>query len=118
MGTIPTNAASHLLLASHALTNGVQVSFWPLLNNRSYQLLSRAQIGDPNWQTVNATAVPSPDGHGVFTLSVTNSPRSFYRLKVQPTNGAFLAIMAIPKTKSFSPYASEPICGPNRAYVR
>src|SRR5262249_52454179 len=42
MGTSPTNASSHLQFSSEAgISNSTHVTVWPLLGNRSYQLLSR-----------------------------------------------------------------------------
>jgi hypothetical protein len=91
-----------------------------LLGDRSYELLSRADIGGSTWQPVSAgSIIPTPDGHGVFILSATNAPQNFYRLKIQMmTNSSFSGSLAIPAGRSFSPFASEAFCGPNRAYIR
>jgi hypothetical protein len=118
MGTSPTNPASRLLLSSEIFTNNAQISFWPMLGNRSYRLLWRLDIGDPNWQNVNTAPVPAADGHGLFNLSISNSPRGFYRLKVLLTNDSSTASFVLPSVKSYSPFASDPICGPNRAYIK
>ena len=118
MGTSPTNPVSRLLLSGEIFTNNAQISFWPMLGNRSYQLLWRLDIGDPNWQNVNTDPVPAADGHGLFNLSISNSPRGFYRLKVQLTNDSSTASFVLPSVKSYSPFASDPICGPNRAYIK
>ncbi len=118
LGTNPTNTASKLSLTDAAGSNAVRVTFWPLLQDRNYQLLSKLEIGDTVWQTVNATPAPTADGRGVFSFPMTNASRSFYRLKAELTSGASTNSFALPATKSYSPYASDPICGPNRAYVR
>ncbi len=119
MGTSPTNAASHLLFTGNNASNSVNVNFWPLLGNRSYQLLFRPDVGLPPWQTAGTQPNTGVDGHGTFLISLTNAPRNFYRLQVEMTAGSTMsAKLAAPSTKSYSPYASDPICGPNRAYVR
>jgi len=120
MGTSPTNGASHLQFSSEVSSNSARLTFWPLLGNRAYQLLSRPQIGQNPWlQATNAPLAVTPDGHGVFTLALSNAPQNFYRLKVQmSTNTSFSGSLAVPAGKSYSPFASDPLCGPNRAYVR
>jgi hypothetical protein len=119
MGTFPADPSSHLQLAAD-VGSAPGISFWPLLGDRNYQLLSRADIGGATWQPVPAGSItPTPDGHGVLILSVTNAPQNFYRLKVQmTTNSSFSGGLAVPAGRSFSPFASEAFCGPNRAYVR
>jgi hypothetical protein len=120
IGTSPTNAASRLQFAGQNGTNSATVTFWPLLGDRTYQLLYRPQIGTPNWQVISPASLSSTaDGSGVFVLSLTNAPQNYYRLKVlMSTNAAFSGSFAIPAGKSYSAYASDPVCGPNRAYVR
>ncbi len=118
MGTNPTNSASRLLLSARTMSNSVEVAFWPILGNRNYQLLGRLDVGTPPWQDPGASLVASADGHGIFNLSTTNSSRSVYRLDVQLAGDAAKSSFLIPATKSYSPYASDPVCGPNRAYVK
>jgi hypothetical protein len=118
LGTNPTNRLSRLLLTAGKSGTNLQVTFWPTLGDRDYQLVRRSALSDPGWQSVNAVPSALPDGHGVFSVPMTNSVRSWYRLNVQLFEGAGLTGLAIPVTKSYSPYASDPICGPNRAYVR
>jgi hypothetical protein len=119
MGTSPTNAASHLLFTGNNASDSANVEFWPLLGHRSYQLLFRPDVGLPPWQSAGTQANPGVDGHGTFLISLTNVPRNFYRLQVEMTAGSTMpAKLAAPPTKSYSPYPSDPICGPNRAYVR
>ena len=56
---------------------------------------------------------------GIFTLSTTNELQNYFRLKVQmSTHGDFSGWLAVPAGKSFSPFASEAFCGPNRAYIK
>jgi hypothetical protein len=120
MGTSPTNGNSHFELIGENATNSARISFWPFLGDRAYQLLYRPDIGAPTWQmsvVTNATSVA--DGHGFFTLGITNAPQNYYRLKVQlTTNGTFSGNLPAATGKSYSPYASEPLCGPNRAYIQ
>jgi hypothetical protein len=118
IGTNPTNGASHLQFFGRTATNTLSATFWPLLGNRTYSLLFRPDIGLPTWQTAPPGSInPGPNGEGTFSLTITNAPRNFYRLQVRmSTNSSFSA--TIPVLKSFSPFASDPICGPNRAYVR
>jgi hypothetical protein len=119
MGTSPTNAASHLIFTGNNASNSVKVDFWPFLGNRSYQLLFRPDVGLPPWQVADGQPAAGANGHGNFSVSITNAPRNFYRLQVELTSGSAIpAKLAAPSTKSLSPYASDPICGPNRAYVR
>jgi len=118
IGTNPTNGASHLQFFGRTATNTLSATFWPLLGNRTYSLLFRPDIGLPTWQTAPPGSInPGPNGEGTFSLTITNAPKNFYRLQVRmSTNSSFSA--TIPVLKSFSPFASDPICGPNRAYVR
>jgi len=73
----------------------------------------------PVWQIASAPLVPTSDGRGTFSISATNPPQTFYRLKIQTsTNGSFAISSALPAMQSYSPFATEAICGPNRAYIR
>ena len=120
MGTTPTNSESHLQVASQpGSSNTTSVTFWPLLGNRAYDLLFRTDIGAPSWQKAPAGPItPLSDGHGAFTLSTTNDPQSFFRLKIQmSTNNSFSGSFAAPAGNSFAPFATEAFCGPNRAYI-
>jgi hypothetical protein len=118
-GTSPTNTISRLQFSNSAgASNSVQVSFWPLLGDRSYQLLYRSDIGIPIWQTSTVPVTASADGHGVFSIFTTNGARNFYRLKTQmTTNGSVSGSVAVQAEKAYSPFATEAICGPNRAYI-
>jgi hypothetical protein len=118
MGTNPTNRLSRLALSTQTKSNTVQVTFWPLLGNRDYQLLRSSDLGTTGWQSANLGVGALSDGSGLFNVPRTNSSRSFYRLSVTITNTGAAASFALRPTKTYSPYASDPICGPNRAYVR
>jgi hypothetical protein len=120
MGTSPISAGSHLRFSGQPAGSGAaSVSFWPLLGNRSYQVLYRSSLGDPTWQSASSSLTSTPDGQGVFSLPTLAAPQDFYRLKVQmTTNNSGAGSFAVPVGQSYSPFASEPICGPNRAYIR
>jgi hypothetical protein len=54
----------------------------------------------------------------VLTLAASDL-QGYYKLAVQlSTNGTFAGGFKVPQGRTFSPYVDEPICGPNRAYVR
>ena len=120
MGTSPTNTNSRLQIFVQAFGGAARVAFWPYLGNRNYQMLYGDSIDALNWQLISPGSISAtPDGHGIFTLSTTTAPQGFYKLAVQiTTNGNFPGSFSVPKSKSFSPFASEAICGPNRAYIR
>jgi hypothetical protein len=121
MGTVPTNASSHLQFSGESVSNtAAQVRFWPLLGNRGYQLLYRPEIGQPDWRvTLPGLITATPDGHGIFAITTSNAARNFYRLKVQmTTNSSFSGGLPVPPGRTYSPFASDPLCGPNRAYIR
>jgi hypothetical protein len=118
MGTSPTNSASHLEFSGGSAAGNVNITFRPFLADRSYQLLYRPDIGAPPWQmSVLTNITAQPDGSGLINVSITNAAQDFFRLKVQlTTNGVFSG--SLPSSRVYSPYASEPVCGPNRAYVQ
>lgn len=119
MGTIPTNALSQLQFRTTGSNETAFVSFWPLHCDRTYQLLARPELGVPVWQNVATNPAASPEGQGTFTLSTTNSPQLFYRLKVlMATNSAPVALSAPPAASRFLPPFLEQYCGPFRVYVR
>lgn len=103
MGTIPTNALSQLQFRTTGSNETAFVSFWPLHCDRTYQLLARPELGVPVWQNVATNPAASPEGQGTFTLSTTNSPQLFYRLKVlMATNGAAAALSAARREPIFA----------------
>jgi len=119
MGTVPTDAGSHLQLSTEATNNVATITFWPYLGNRTYELLARPQLNTGSWQSVPAESlVPTPTGQGRYTFSLANGTQSFYRLKVQMTTEAiFSGSLAVPAEKTISAFATEARCGPNRAYI-
>lgn len=119
MGTIPTNVASRLQLTATGDNATANVTLWPAHANRSYQLFSRPEIGLPVWEPVTAGMTPTPEGAGIFTLAATNSPQSFYRLKVQmSTNDNLAGSFALPVNFLSAPLTVEEYCGPFRIYVK
>ncbi len=120
MGTIPNDPVSRLQFTGETSSNSVQVSFWPYLPDRNYQLLYRSDLGASGWQVAAAGPItPTADGQGIFTIALDSAPRNFYRLKVQINSGpSFIGSATIPATKSFAPFDNEPKCGPNRVYAR
>ena len=95
------------------------VTFWPLHGNRTYQLLSRSELGLPIWESVSGTPTPTPQAQGVFVLNTTNAPQSFYRLRVlmDPNSGG-AALLSAPARAVRPPQFIEEFCGPFRVYVR
>ncbi len=118
MGTNPTNAASRLALSGSNVSSQMTLTFWPVLADRSYDLLRRSGLNDPAWQISGDVPNPTADGQGIYGLTMTNVGGALYRLKVQMGSVNAMKSLAIPATKSISSYASDPICGPNRAYVK
>jgi hypothetical protein len=94
-------------------------TFWPYLGNRSYELLSRPELNVGTWQMVPSDSlVPTSSGEGRYIFVTTNSTQSFYRLKVQMTSaGVFSGSLAVPPERAISAFATEAMCGPNRAYI-
>ena len=119
MGTGPTNAASHLEMSGGiSSNNNAQVTFWPLLSHRSYDLLYRTNLGLPVWQKAE-TAPPAttPEGGGRFTMSTTNEAQNYFRLKVQlTTNAAGSSLSA--RSRGLATPPVEAACGPFRVYVK
>lgn len=119
MGTTPTNTAAHLQLKVASSNATASVTFWPLHANRTYQLLSRPELGLPAWQNVSTNPTPTPDGQGIFELSTTNAAQNFYRLKVlMNTNSEVSGFLAIPARPATADRILEEFCGPFRLYVK
>ena len=120
LGTAPNDPNSHFQVFAQFAGSGARITFSPCLGNRNYQLLYGDSVNAASWQLISpGTITGTPDGHGYFTLDVSGLPQGFYKLAVQmATNGNFSGSFAVPQGKTFSPYAAEAICGPNRAYVR
>ncbi len=119
MGTSPVDGDSHLKLSGEPGNATAVFTFWPYLGNRTYDLLSRLQLDAGSWQPVPSDSlVPTLSGEGRYTFSTTNAAQSFYRLKVQMTaEGVFSGSLAVPAEKAISAFATDAICGPNRAYI-
>jgi len=119
MGTTPTNATAHLQLTVASSNSTASVMFWPMHANRTYQLLSRPELGLPIWQNVSPNPTLTLDGQGIFVLSTTNEPQNFYRLKVlMNTNSEAGGFLSIPINPSFGGRIIEEFCGPFRLYVK
>ncbi|HEX5221628.1 MAG TPA: fibronectin type III domain-containing protein, partial [Verrucomicrobiae bacterium] len=119
MGTVPTNGTSRLELDASGSNTTANVTFWPLHGNRTYQLLSRSELGLPIWESVSGTPTPTPQAQGVFVLNTTNAPQSFYRLRVlmDPNSGG-AAVLSAPARALRPTQFIEEFCGPFRVYVR
>lgn len=119
MGTCPTNAASHLELAGDISSNRTaRVTFWPLLSDRTYDLLYRTNLSVPVWQKGDGPGpAPTPEGRGIFTLGTTNEAQNYFRLKVQvSTNAGGSSQFTL--QRGFSTFTAEAACGPFRVYVK
>jgi hypothetical protein len=118
MGTSPTNGNSHLQLSGGVSNTTASVTFWPLLADRSYDLIYRTNLNVPLWQKAPASApTPAPDGRGVFSLATTNDAQNYFRLKIQMTTNAGAAgRFALPGV--FPAFTTEAACGPFRVYVK
>jgi hypothetical protein len=117
LGTSPVESNSNFQLDLQAAGNVANITFWPFIGNRSYQLLYCSNLVDSSWQILSPGSISTtPYGHGIFSLSTSNAASGFYRLLVNPTNngdfsGAFIA------AKKQSGFA-EAACGVNRIYVK
>lgn len=116
MGTSPTNSNSHLHLSGSNSTS--TITFWPHLADRNYDLIYRTNLNSLAWEKAPVSApTPTPDGHGVFTLTAANDAQSYYRLKIQLTTNTVLARrFALPG--GFATFTTEAACGPFRIYVK
>lgn len=118
MGTIPTNTLSRLKFGVTSSNATVQVSFWPRLEERAYQLLTRPELGIAPWDEISGSPSITPEGAGIFALSPTNAPQNYYRLRVElnPTSGA--ALLALPLKSLVTTPFEDQFCGPFRVFVR
>ncbi|MEO5803180.1 MAG: immunoglobulin domain-containing protein [Verrucomicrobiota bacterium] len=119
VGTSPIAADSHLQLDLQSSGGAANITFWPYLGNRNYQLLFKTNLTDASWQILSPGGItPTPYGHGIFSLSTDNASQGFYRLVVQPTiQGSFSGKIALPQADAFSGF-SEAACGVNRIFVQ
>lgn len=119
-GTSPIAADGKINFRVLRSGNSVNVIFFPLLGNRAYTLLRRSSLTSGNWESASAGPIyPSANGDGTFSITA-GAEADYYKLSVQLTagGGAFSGALATPADKAFSPFATDPVCGPNRAYVK
>ncbi len=118
LGTSPTDAESHLKVDLQASGSSANVTFWPYVGNRDYQLLFKTNITDANWEILSPGSItPTPYGHGIFSVSPANVSHGFYRLVVQLVpEGSFSGKMKVAAESAFVGFA-EAACGVNRVYV-
>lgn len=119
LGTSPTDASSHLLLEAQSAGNAANITFWPYIGNRTYELLYKTNLADASWRVLPPGAItPTPYGHGIFSLSTDSAPQGFYRLGVHAAaQGDFSGKISIPQGDAFNGFA-EAACGVNRVYVK
>lgn len=119
LGTSPVDAASHLELHAQAAGNSANITFWPYIANRTYDLLYKTNITDASWQVLSPGAIiPTAYGHGIFTLSTESAPQGFYRLGVHAAvEGDFSGKIPVPQADAANGFA-EAACGVNRIYVK
>ncbi len=123
LGTSPIAANQKLGVKVFRSGGSANVIFSPYLGDRAYTLLHSSDLS-PTWLSADAGAIiPDSYGEGVFSLSVTNDGHDFYRLSVQLSSGAargqtlYSGSISLTDETAISPYATDPVCGPNRAYV-
>ena len=125
LGTSPILANQKLGVNVFRSGNSANVIFSPYLGDRNYTLLHSSDLS-PIWAPASTGAIiPDSYGEGVFTLSVTNEGHDFYRLAVQLNSGgaargttaSYTGSVTLTEDTALSPYATDPVCGPNRAYV-
>jgi hypothetical protein len=119
IGTSPTDASSSLRVVAQTDASAARITFWPYLGSRSYQLLVRTNITDVNWQVYQPANIQvTPYGHGIFTIPLTNAPRSFFRVQVQwSTNQSGAGSFQVQAARN-SGQPSDATCGPYRVFVQ
>ena len=118
MGTIPTNTLSRLQFGVTTSNTTAQVSFWPRHEERTYQLLTRPELGIAPWEEISINPIITPTGAGVFTLAMTNTSKNFYRLRVQLNPNSGSALLALPLKSLVTTPFEDQFCGPYRVFVR
>lgn len=118
MGTTPTNNFSHLQLTAATSNTTALVTFSPLHQDRSYQLLARPEIGSPGWTDVSSPVLPVAEGSGIIQTTMTNAPQNFYRLRVRMNQSGGASLLSLPVSSLMTPLILEENCGPYRVYVR
>lgn len=116
-GTNPTNALSQLKFSVNASNGNAQISFWPRHEDRSYQLLTRPELGLAPWTEIALSPEPTPEGFGLFPLAPTNGPQNFYRLQTRWDPGA-ANLLAQPAHALSAGSFDDQFCGPYRVFVR
>ncbi|MDB6027799.1 MAG: glycoside hydrolase family 5, partial [Verrucomicrobiales bacterium] len=125
LGTSPIDANKKLGVKVFRSGNIVNVIFTPYIGDRDYTLLHSTDLS-PGWAPASTGGIiPDAYGEGVFSLSITNVAQDFYRLAVQINPGGvargvstYSGSVTLSAEAALSPYATDPVCGPNRAYVR
>jgi choice-of-anchor B domain-containing protein len=118
-GTLPTDNESRLKFSAQTDASAARITFWPYLADRSYKLLVRTNVSDPVWQTYSPGSIQSsPFGHGIFTVPLTNAPRSFYRLQIQWSPGQSVSGESQALSARSVSAEADPACGPYRVFVR
>jgi hypothetical protein len=118
MGTNPTNAVSRLQFDVASSNTTAQFSFWPRHDGRSYQLLSRPELGIAPWNEVLASPDSTSGGVGFFAFSTTNAPQNFYRLRVNLLPAGELVFLSTPMRSAVAVPFEDQFCGPFRVFVR
>lgn len=118
MGTIPTNAASHLKFSVGTSNATANISFWPRHDGRAYQLLVRPELGLSPWNEIATNAIATADGSGVFLFGTTNTAQNFYRLRVNLDPNDGLNLLTLPLRTLVAAPVEDQFCGPYRVFVR
>ena len=118
MGTIPTNTLSRLQFGVTTSNTTVQVSFWPRHEERTYQLLTRPELGIAPWEEISTNPSSTSTGAGMFALALTNTSKNFYRLRVQLNPGSGSASLTLPLKSLVTMPFEDQFCGPYRVFVR
>jgi hypothetical protein len=86
MGLVPTNPVSIFSFSITANSNGLNATFSPLLNGRSYQLQSTTDLFGLHWLTLsNLTVNSSTNSRGTILAATPHNSATFYRLAVALT---------------------------------
>ncbi|HEX4122907.1 MAG TPA: hypothetical protein VH619_20005 [Verrucomicrobiae bacterium] len=80
-GTDPTDPTSKLSFTVTPVSgNTVTINFSPYQGGRDYQLLTTANLANPQWLALTNAATVDANGNGVFTVTETNAAGAFYEL--------------------------------------
>jgi Bacterial TSP3 repeat len=75
-GTNPKSSSSVLVLHIATASNSTATLSWPAVPGRNYQVLTTAELSNPDWQVVPGS-VGVVGGQGYFTVSAIESQRYF-----------------------------------------